>query len=505
MIDKDPTADCNDPAKLRSSDGAVRRFRGRPVMRPDSCLAVGAGAWCGRRRSVPARSRTVLLRTLVMTIPIWQFSMQAPRLTLLPGTGRDGTVARATATRRLCPIRSGRVGLTVEFAGFAEAEAASGEWAGLLDRALEPNIFMDPAFALPASQHFAETRRPLFVLVRDGADPRRTLLGVWLLEARPAALSPGFVSGWRCDHAVLGMPLIDRMRAADVADAMLDAVAARFGSRTVLVLPKILRQGPTYGLVLSRALATNRSWGTLSAHARAVLHANGSGAASPQAVGAGRGRKELGRQRRRLAELGDLQFRSVVGGEPLRTAIERFLALEESGWKGRRETALLSDPGSSTFLRAMVRLMAREGKCRIDSLELDGRPIAMAIVLASHGRAYFWKTAYAEAFRSFSPGVQLTLDLTRVQLADPSILVTDSCAVADHPMIDRLWPDRQELVDFAIAVSPEAGHAAGRAMRRERLRRAVRETLKRLLRRNPKPSSPTPTLLAGVHAPMSKG
>jgi CelD/BcsL family acetyltransferase involved in cellulose biosynthesis len=87
------------------------------------------------------------------------------------------------------------------------------------------------------------------------------------------------------------------------------------------------------------------------------------------------------------------------------------LALEESGWKGARRTALLSDGSRAAFARTMTRRLARESKCRIDALMLDDRPIAMAIVLRSRDRAFFWKIAYDEAYAAQSPGAQLALEM----------------------------------------------------------------------------------------------
>ena len=105
-------------------------------------------------------------------------------------------------------------------------------------------------------------------------------------------------------------------------------------------------------------------------------------------------RKDVARQGRRLAALGRLTYRSASAREDVKAATEQFLALEQQGWKGTRATALLSDIGLATFSRTMTRMMSGEAKCRIDWLELDGKPIAMAIILFSGGRAYFWKTTY---------------------------------------------------------------------------------------------------------------
>jgi hypothetical protein len=113
----------------------------------------------------------------------------------------------------------------------------------------------------------------------------------------------------------------------------------------------------------------------------------------------------------------------------------------------------------------------------------DGMPVAMGIVLASGAAAAFWKTAYDENFAALSPGLQLTLDLSRRQLAEPGVTMTDSCAVPEHPMIDRVWPGRLAVADMLLAAAP--GRALGfrfaelRLSAMSRLRRAAKAALRR--------------------------
>lgn len=426
-----------------------------------------------------------------MAIPFWQIMGQGlgygpyvERAAKAPGR----RPAFAVVGRREDAVRDQN--LLVEFTDFSGAEACRGEWDALLDRALEPNIFMEPAFVLSAAQHLAESERPLFAMVREPQeDGRDRLVGVWPLANR-GVLAGGLVRGWQSPYAVLGSPLIDRFLAGAVADAVLKAIAAKFGPRAMFVLPHVRRTGPTYGLLVSRAMATNRVWEALSPQSRAVLRAGVEADAVLRDAGSQRNLAKLARKRRRLNALGRVEYRSATTPDQVRAAAERFLVLEESGWKGRRSTALLSHAGTATFVRTMLRTFVRSGQCRIDSLELDGRPLAMAILLKGQRRAYCWKIAFDEAYSLYSPGVQLMIELTRRQLADPDILVTDSCAVAGDPMIERLWADRQDVVDIAVAALPDAPNAALAALGRERLRRQAREWAKRTVHAIRRPARP---------------
>ena len=77
------------------------------------------------------------------------------------------------------------------------------------------------------------------------------------------------------------------------------------------------------------------------------------------------------------------------------------------------------------------------------------------------------------------------LDVTEALLADSAIAQVDSCATADHPMIDRLWRERLPVSDRLIALR-EPPIPFGLACRIEALRRwgigkakMLRDALKR--------------------------
>jgi hypothetical protein len=76
--------------------------------------------------------------------------------------------------------------------------------------------------------------------------------------------------------------------------------------------------------------------------------------------------------------------------------------------------------------------------------------VAAAIVLRHQDRAFYFKLGVDERFAKFSPGVQLTLDLTRHLCADPDISTVDSTANPDHPMINPIWRGRLAIGDVLI-------------------------------------------------------
>src|SRR6185369_7572022 len=123
--------------------------------------------------------------------------------------------------------------------------------------------------------------------------------------------------------------------------------------------------------------------------------------------------KELRRQRRRMDEKGAVTFVSAHDPAQIAPALADYLMLEASGWKGRAGTAARQNPGVLHFMQSAIAALAAEGRVRIDRLTRGAMPLAAAITLAAGGRAWFWKIAYDEAHASFSPGVQLSLDVTK--------------------------------------------------------------------------------------------
>src|SRR5205823_14206148 len=111
-----------------------------------------------------------------------------------------------------------------------------------------------------------------------------------------------------------------------------------------------------------------------------------------------------------------------------------FLDLEASGWKAKRGTALKQDEGDAAFIRRATSALAETGQCEIVSLRAGDTPVAAAIVLRHQDRAFYFKLGVDERFAKLSPGVQLTLDLTRHLCADPAINSVDPTAAPDRPM-----------------------------------------------------------------------
>lgn len=338
----------------------------------------------------------------------------------------------------------------------ADWDTALPQWERLAVRA-GPNAFLQPAFALAARLIDPAPGLGAFVLTRDGE---------WLgLVAGRRRFGGRIFSLWTHPYAHYALPLALPGQEAGLAMALgdwlkgLGAIAIDWPYGDAAAAP-----------YLAAFAARGQRIDAVDAHERAMLRT-----VQPLA-------KNHRRLWRRLVEEGEVTTLSTARGLDPDTALAAFLHLEAAGWKGARGTAFAKLPQGEAFVRAAIGGLIRHGRARIDLIALSGHPIAAGVAVMAPGRAWYWKTAYDEAFGRFSPGVLMSHALGTA-LVDQGLSV-DSCAIPGHPMIDRLWPERLAIAHRFIAVESGAGGAdyrAALALKRTYLR--GRAAAKRLLRR----------------------
>ena len=357
-------------------------------------------------------------------------------------------------------------------------------WRALTARAVEPNVFYEPAFALAGARAFGHDAHALLIWSRA---PDKRLIGLFPMRvARRYGVPPHLLAGWIHPFTLLGTPLADRECAEAVIAAWLDHVAGDPALPDVVLLPTLSLDKP-FSAALERVLASRGiGHADFGRHRRAVL-APGNDRADYLAHSMGaKHRKELPRRRRRLAELGAVAHEVATAAPDVAAAFAHFLELEAGGWKGGRGTAAMNSETRLRFFRQAVMDLAREGKVRVDLLRVGERVIATSVALRSGDTLFGWKMAYDEGYAKYSPGAQLMLALTEDVLADESVARVDSCAAGSHPMIDHLWRDRQAIADRLLAVRSDRARLFGAVRVMETARRraigkakAVRDKLRR--------------------------
>lgn len=323
------------------------------------------------------------------------------------------------------------------------ADAASG-WTSLAEDAAEANAFFDPGFMAPAATALGANVQ---VLGAQGPDGR--LAGLMpVTETRLGRLTPA-LTVWCHEYGPLGAPVLRRDCVVDAASALVEAAFDHAGPSRPLLFPMMPVGGPVAQAILAAANRADRPVVTADGHARAVLRRDGDGS-DPRSALPRKRRKEYARLRRRMEEVGRVTLQQATAPDDLAEALEAFLSLEASGWKGRRGSALADDPRTKAFARSAVARLGDRGAASILRLTVGDRDAAMLICF-HHGSAVFtWKIAYDEQLARFSPGALLMLDAPSLLFGDAAASLIDSCAAPDHPMIDGLWAGRRALATLVV-------------------------------------------------------
>lgn len=116
---------------------------------------------------------------------------------------------------------------------------------------------------------------------------------------------------------------------------------------------------------------------------------------------------DVRRSRRRLAVLGKVSVEVVDGRERLEALLDEAFAVEASGWKSARGTAIQSRANVRRFYTEVARWAVARNMFRLFFLRLDHRPVAMYYALEERGVWHLLKGGYDEDYRRFSPGKQL--------------------------------------------------------------------------------------------------
>lgn len=316
-----------------------------------------------------------------------------------------------------------------EFVSQEVLAAVAPQWADLCARA-EPNPFAESGFLLPLLGYERPRRLAVALIRGDGG----RLIGF------AALILPrvGLARVWMSAYAALPAAAFDREAAAEALSALCALLA---NSRLVGLVWPMVEPGGAYAAA-ARALSPQGAGSTRRAALRLA------GAQAFDASLNPKRRTKWARQLRKLAALGKLD--EVTGAQ----AIAAFFEVERKGWKGERRSALADDPARLAFAQGALDAFDCAGRLDALALRLDDAPIAAGLVLIAGDRAFYWKTAYDEAYAETSPGVQLTLAHSRRLAATPGLALVDSCAVEDHPMIGRVWGDKLEFEDWAFVLRP---------------------------------------------------
>jgi CelD/BcsL family acetyltransferase involved in cellulose biosynthesis len=357
---------------------------------------------------------------------------------------------RVSATPLASTARSGRELEIRTFARAADLDALVPAWNALAGRSLEPAPSAEAWMLLPSLRHAIDTATVEVVTFALPSSGR--LVGIFPLARRRLhnALPFEIAELWNHIYAVNATPLVDAEAADQVLDAFLRWTAR---SCSIVRFPELREDGELYPRLVAAISRGNARMLTEQRWERAFFRPARDADAYLMALGSAHHRKEWRRQERRLGEQGTLRVDALQPKGDLAAWLDEFVALEASGWKGRKRTAFDALPAHRAWLEDVARFAFDSGRLDLLALRFDGKPIAMHLSILAPPGAYAFKIAFDEAFVRYSPGVLLELENVRRLHRMPHIQWMDSLAIAGHTLMERVWSGRAPMQSMLVAAS----------------------------------------------------
>lgn len=338
-------------------------------------------------------------------------------------------------------------------------------WQKLAGNAAEPNAFYEHWLLSPALKHFSTHPELSLFLFWAGLPHKSDLLG--LLPVGPSRQfgrwPVPFVQNWTHHNSFLGTPLVRR----GFENQFWTALFKELDSKNwpgFLHIRGLTVSGPLDQALRSVCARQQRRCDLVHSEARAFLQSNLDAESYYAETVRSKKRKELRRQAKRLAEMGDLTFSHHIDDADLDAWTDDFLKLERQSWKGQEGSALDCSDDTRRFFDETLEGAAQSGQLERHDLRLDGKPLAMLVNFHSAPGSFSFKTTFDDDYARFSPGVLLQLENLKI-LEKRGIDWMDSCAAEDHSMIDSLWSGRRHIGRFSIELKGLSRTAMFRGVR----------------------------------------
>lgn len=142
------------------------------------------------------------------------------------------------------------------------------------------------------------------------------------------------------------------------------------------------------------------------------------------------------RRKRLLEGVPPAQVECVANPAQMHAAVDRFVAVEHGSWKHAAGLGVGKDAAHQAFYAGLATALARQGRCRIHFLILQGRDIAASLDFIAGGVVRARHVAYLEEQASNSPGTVLTLEMFKA-FASEGLHHIDLMGLAPGTGVDR--------------------------------------------------------------------
>lgn len=338
----------------------------------------------------------------------------------------------------------------------AEMLALVAAWEDLAGDVIEPNVFYEPWMLVEALNSFGRSSDIVFVVVNRRLQSPKVppqIVGLFPFE-RFSNFRGVPIKTWKlwkhlyCFHCV---PLVRKGHVTETFETLFEWARTSRKAPGLMKWAGVTAEGPFYHALIDALRVWGNTYFAIDTYTRALFRPAKDAETYCAAGMTCHNRQEQRRQRRRLEELGQLEFRTLTDAADVDAWVDIFLKMESCGWKGQEQTALAADSLHADYFRRISHAAFKRGQLMMLGLFLDNRPIAAKCNFKAGEGSFAFKIGFDESLSKFSPGVHLELENIRQAHDATELNWMDSCAAPSHFMINRLWKDRRIVQKLLIS------------------------------------------------------
>ncbi|HEY2513688.1 MAG TPA: GNAT family N-acetyltransferase [Polyangiaceae bacterium] len=337
----------------------------------------------------------------------------------------------------------------------AELQPYVARWEQLAKNATDPNPFLEPWLFIPGLQFVAgEELELVFVERRDGS-----LMGFFpfLRRKKYHGLPVPTLVSYTHDFHFVQTPLVHSSYARECLDALFDWLAKE-SKATLVELTEYAGDGAFQHAMIHVLGERDEPYTPVFRRTRGLYVRQKDADIYLASIADSEGRRKLRAKERNLGEqAGKVTYEELTSEADLPRWASEFLALEASGWKGDRGTAMAADPARKKFFEEAIGEAYRRKQLELTALRVGDRAVAMKCNFLSGGGGFVFKIGYDESLGKFSPGMLLEVDNIRRMHARTDLQWMDSCAHHKSRLFGDSCNQRKTFETLLVAPAGEGG------------------------------------------------
>jgi len=320
------------------------------------------------------------------------------------------------------------------------------QWRSLESNALNPNAYLSPCFVIPAQKYLTEDQGIVIVVVYQALNSHIKMIGLAVFQiVLPTIKYPfTYLTTYNSTHSFLGGILLDKFQYINAAKSMFNHLK-KINKWSVIQISEF-KFDDAVSEINACLLKYGINWFKYKSINRCVLYPKQSGIRYIDKNISYKRLKDINRRRRNLNKIGDVSWCFITKKEITKNTIEDFLKLENSGWKGKCGTSLLSNNASKNFFIDITANFKKHNNIFFTEIKLNNEVIASTCNFISGNIGFAFKLSWNDDYSQYSIGylneiefiVNAPTKLRHISFIDGG--------TEPGSFLDKLWVNNIELV-----------------------------------------------------------